>query len=163
MKQQCHISFIYLSWLILACGMIFYLFKGNYLQAGVWVIFIALFLWLYVRYFPAISRYMGYGSVEDQSAKQLDHTNANVTLYTGMGCPFCPIVKSRLKELQSKMGFRLKEIDATLKPNLLISKGIRALPVVEIGDVQLIGNATSEQLAKFIIENTTPVQKTSPA
>ncbi len=68
MKQQCHISFVYASWLILAGGLIFYVFRGEYLQACFWVFFIAVFLRLYVRYFPSLSRLMGYGSVEDQSA-----------------------------------------------------------------------------------------------
>jgi len=96
---------------------------------------------------------MGYGSVADQPAKNLRRTNTKVTLYTGVGCPFCPIVKRRLTELQSKMGFELNEIDVTFKPELLIAKGIRALPVVEIGKSQWIGNATSEQLANFIRGN----------
>jgi hypothetical protein len=38
----------------------------------------------------------------------------------------------------------------TLKPDLLVSKGIKALPVVEIGDTHRTGNATSEELAAFI-------------
>jgi predicted DsbA family dithiol-disulfide isomerase len=93
---------------------------------------------------------MGYGSVADQAAKDVGSSSAKVVLYTGIGCPFCPLVKRRLSELQLKMGFELKEIDITFKPDLLISKGIRALPVVEVGKVQWIGNATSEQLADFI-------------
>ena len=48
------------------------------------------------------------------------------------------------------MGFKLKEIDVTLKPDLLISKGIKALPVIEVGKNKLTGNATSEQLALLI-------------
>jgi glutaredoxin len=153
MKQQCNISYVYGSWLILICGLIFHLFRGNYVQAGLWVFFIVICLWLYVRYFPSISRYMGYGSVEDLQPKNIRPVKTNVTLYTGLGCPFCPIVKKRLKELQLKMGFDLKEIDITLRPELLIQKGIRALPVVEVGKAHWVGNATSEQLATFITQN----------
>jgi Glutaredoxin and related proteins len=158
MKQQCHISFVYGSWFILLCGLIFHLVQGNYLQAGLWVFFIVLCLWLYIRYFPSISRYMGYGSVEDHLPKNIQRTKTNVTLYTGWGCPFCPLVKYRLKELQPKMGFDLKEIDVTLKPELLINKGIRSLPVVEVGEARWVGNATSEQLATFIITHIFPTQ-----
>jgi glutaredoxin len=153
MKQQCHISFVYGSWFILLCGLIFYVIKGDYLQACFWVFFIVLFLWLYVRYFPSLSRYMGYGSVADQPAKDIQQINTKVFLYTGLGCPFCPLVKRRLIELRSKMGFELNEIDVTLKPDLLISKGIRALPVVEVEKAHWVGNATSEQLATFIKSN----------
>ena len=113
MKQQCHISFVYGSWLVVVCGIIFYLIRGNYVQAALWILFIPLFLWLYVRYFPSISRFMGYGSVEDRPATVVTPVAGNVTFYTGLGCPFCPIVKRRLKELQSKMSFELREVDVS--------------------------------------------------
>jgi len=153
MKQQCHIGVVYGSWLVLIGGLIFYLMRGNVLQAVLWVGFIALFLWLYVRYFPSLSRFMGYGSVADQPAKDVRLSKGKVVLYTGIGCPFCPLVKRRLSELQSKMGFELSEIDVTLKPDVLIAKGIRALPVVEVAEARWVGNATSEELATFIATN----------
>ena len=155
MKQQCNIAFIYGSWFILLCGLVFYLIQGNVLQAVLWVFFIALFLWLYVRYFPSISRFMGYGSVADQQATNVQPSHVKVIFYTGLGCPFCPLVKRRLHELQSRMGFELSEIDITLKPDVLIAKGIRALPVVEVAEARWVGNATSDQLATFIASNAT--------
>ncbi len=157
MKQQCHISFVYGSWLILFCGFLFHLIRGDILQAVLWVCFVAFFLWLYVRYFPSLSRYMGYGSVADQPAKDIQPSNTRVVLYTGLGCPFCPLVKTRLNELRPKMGFELSETDVTLQPNLLIAKGIRALPVVEVGGARWVGNATSQQLASFILSNTAKI------
>jgi Glutaredoxin-like domain (DUF836) len=157
MKQQCHISFVYGSWLILVCGFTFYIIQGRYLQAGFWVFFTALFLWLYVRYFPKLSRYMGYGSVADQPAKNTQPINTKVFLYTGIGCPFCPLVKKRLVELSVKMGFELIEIDVTFKPDILKAKGIRALPVIEVAKALWVGNATSEQLATFIRSSAVPI------
>lgn len=154
MKQQCHIFFVYGSWLILACGVLYWLSQGHILQAVLWACFIALFLWLYVRYFSSLSRYLRYGSVADQPATNVQRSNAKVILYTGLGCPFCPLVSKRLNELQSTMGFELTETDVTLKPDLLIAKGIRALPVVEVGEARWVGNATSQQLASFIISHT---------
>ncbi|HVN48759.1 MAG TPA: hypothetical protein VMU30_08060 [Bacteroidota bacterium] len=56
-------------------------------------------------------------------------------------------------ELQTKMGFQLQEFDVTLKPDVITSKGIRALPVIEINGQFHVGNATSEQLVAFITEN----------
>jgi glutaredoxin len=153
MKQQCHVFFVYGSWLILLCGFVYFVIQGNLLQAVVWVCFVALFLGLYVRYFSVVSRFMGYGSVRDQPAKDIQPSNAVVMLYTGAGCPFCPLVKRRLKELQPKMGFELIEKDVTLKPGVLIAKGIRALPVIEVAEARWVGNATSEQLATFIAAN----------
>jgi glutaredoxin len=107
-------------------------------------------MWAYIRYFPSVSSIMGYGSVADTPPASVQTSNADVVLYTGIGCPFCPLVKTRLVELRSKMGFRLREIDVTFRPELLIAKGIKTLPVVEIGSVHRVGNATSEELAAFI-------------
>ena len=153
MKQQCHISFVYGSWMILVGGLLFHLYRADYVQAFLWVVFIAAAMALYVRYFPSLARYMGYGSVEDNQPREVRKSEAKVLLFTGSGCPFCPIVKRRLNELQQRMGFQLDEIDVTFRPDLLIKKGIRALPVVEVGGTDWIGNATSEQLAAFIAEH----------
>ena len=155
MKQQCHIAFVYGGGLILLGGMVFHLLQGDVLQAVLWVGFVALFLWLYARYFPSLSRVMGYGSVADQPATELRPANARVTLYTGLGCPFCPLVKQRLNNLRAKMGFELNVIDVTLVPGVLIAKGIRSLPVVEVAEARWVGNATREQLAAFIAANAT--------
>ena len=154
MKQQCNISFVYGSWIILLAGFIFWIYERNIVQAFVWVGFVSLFLWLYVRYFPKVSTLMGYGSVADVPAKDIQRSATKVVLYTGVGCPFCPLVRQRLKELQSKIGFELAELDVTLRPQLAIAKGIRALPMVEVGGAQWIGNATSQQLADFISQHT---------
>jgi glutaredoxin len=156
-KQQCYIAFVYGSWIILLGGFIYFLIRGDILGGVFWVVFIALFLWLYVRYFPAVSKIMGYGSVADQPATEIQPSKAKVTLYTGVGCPFCPLVKRRLQDLQTKMGFELEEKDVTLKPDLVVAKGIRALPVIEIGEVRWVGNATSEQLARFVANESIPV------
>jgi glutaredoxin len=151
MKQQCHISFVYGSWIVLLIGLAFYLFRGSVVQAVVWVFFVGLFLWLYVKYFPSLAKFMGYGSVADKPAGNVQSSKASVILYTGVGCPFCPIVKKRLTELQTRMGFEFSEIDVTLKPDLLIKKGIRALPVIEVADALRVGNGTSEEIAEFIL------------
>lgn len=161
MKQQCHISFIYLNWVIFVGGLVLYLAKGDYVQTVLWLVTVPLILWAYIRFFPSISRYIGYGSVEDQPTNHVTPAATNVIIYVGLGCPFCPIVKTRLQELQVKMGFVLTCVDVTLKPELLISKGIRALPVVEVGEKKLVGNATSEQLARLIAEHVVPPPATS--
>jgi glutaredoxin len=142
---------VYGSWIVLLIGLAFYLFRGSVVQAVVWVFFVGLFLWLYVQYFPSLAKFMGYGSVADKPANNPKSSKASVVLYTGLGCPFCPIVKKRLTDLQAKMGFELSEIDVTLKPDLLIKKGIRALPVIEVADALRVGNGTSEEIAEFIL------------
>ena len=150
MKQQCHIAFIFLSWIIYLGGMIFLIWRGFYVHAFAWLFFAPLFQWAYVHFFPKLSQYMGYGSIEDKPALLVEKRDIQVTLYTGLGCPFCPVVKERLIKLSSRMGFQVKDVDVTLKPGVLLAKGIRALPVIEVGENRLTGNLTSEQLARFI-------------
>ena len=155
MKQQCYLAMIYLNWIVLVGGLCFLIFKGSYVLALVWLVLIPLAMWAYVRIFPSVSQFMGYGRIEDQPAPSLTRVPAKVTLYTALGCPFCPVVKRRLMALREQMDFRLDEVDVTLKPGVLIAKGIRAVPVVEAGDRCLAGNATSAQLAE-LISRTTP-------
>ena len=78
------------------------------------------------------------------------HASVAVTYYSFLGCPFCPIVLQRLLALQKNMGFALTQIDITLKPQLLASKHIQSVPMVEVGHNRLVGNSTTEQLATLI-------------
>ena len=48
------------------------------------------------------------------------------------------------------MGFTLTTFDVTLDPQTLMTKGIMSVPVVEVGDHRLVGNSTTEQLARLI-------------
>lgn len=150
MKQQCSMAFIYFSWALYFGGLVFLVLRGQYVFALVWLVMTPLIQLAYVRTFPSISRYIGYGSVKDRQAEVMAKAPAKVTMYSALGCPFCPVVKQRLVALQAEMGFDLTEVDVTLKPDLLISKGIRSVPVVEVGEARIIGHATSEQLANLI-------------
>jgi glutaredoxin len=150
MKQQCYLASIYLSGAIVIAGLIFLALKGAYGVALLVLVVAPLAQWAYIRTFPAISPYLGYGRVEDQPAQAGGRAPTTVTLYTAVSCPFCPLVKQRLLALQAEMGFDLHEVDVTLKPDLLMSKGIRAVPVVEVGEQRVVGCATSEQLATVI-------------
>ncbi len=150
MKQQCPMIFIYLSWAIYIGGLLFFAFNGQYLFALFWLIWLPIVQLVYIRSFPRISRYLGYGRVEDEPVEKVAQTNGRVVLYTALGCPFCPLVERRLDALQKKMGFTLEKVDVTLKPDLLTSKGIRAVPVVEVGERKIMGNATTRQLAQLI-------------
>ena len=88
--------------------------------------------------------------MDDQIPQRTETARILVTFYSFFSCPFCPIVLRRLEALQQVMDFTLKKIDVTLKPQMLVSKGIRSVPVVEVGDKRLVGNLTTAQLAEFI-------------
>ena len=102
--------------------------------------------------FPRISKWLGYGSVEDVAIEPTPKIKVSsiVTLNTANVCPFCPIVKQRLIELQSNLDFKLNEVDITFKPNLIKEKGFRSVPVIEMDGEYWFGNATSVQLLSFL-------------
>ena len=95
---------------------------------------------LYVRWFPNISQSIGYGSVADTpaAAGATSGTLPGVTLYTANVCPFCPIIRRRLGELQRQSGFEVREIDVTFRPEIVRAKGLRSVPVLEANG-QLLG------------------------
>lgn len=151
MKQQCSMAFIYLSWALYLGGIAFFAVRGDLLMAAVSLGVLPLGQLGYVRYFPLLSRFLGYGSVQDRPAGALAPAKpTRVTLYTAFGCPFCPIVKRRLEALQGRLGFELVGVDVTARLDLLTAKGIRSVPVVEVGEALVVGNATSEQLARLV-------------
>ncbi len=150
MRQQCHLAFIYASWLIYLGGLGWLLWRGHYLVALCWLILTPLVQWGYMRVFPSISSLMGYGRVDDQQPPAVTQAPVSVILYTALGCPFCPLIEQRLEALRQSMGFRLEKIDVTLRPELVASKGIRSVPVVEVGERLLTGLATTSQLAALI-------------
>jgi glutaredoxin len=106
----------------------------------------------YIRIFPQISQWLGYGTVNDVTVEPpRQHAGVSkVTLYTANVCPFCPIVRQRLADLEGKLGFELSEVDVTFQPGLPKEKGIRSVPVVETAGRLWIGNATTAQIVSFL-------------
>jgi glutaredoxin len=158
MKQQCHLAAIYLNWLVLVGGFGYLLFTRHFGLAVAALAALPLGMAIYIRVFPSIAQAMGYGKVDDKSpqdaegpALQRNTTAVTVTLYTALGCPFCPIVEKRLQALRESMNLEIESIDVTARPDLLASRHIRAVPVVEIGERRIQGNATTEQLANLIL------------
>ncbi len=152
MKQQCYLVNVWFTWLglpLLAVAMGMY--AGWW--AGVFVLAVGIFAQvLYIRIFPSVSRWLGYGSVEDEPAVAPHKGNGvtKVTLYTANVCPFCPIVRQRLANIQREMGFVVEEVDVTFRPELIKAKGFRSVPVIEANGKYWVGNATSAQLVEFL-------------
>lgn len=143
---------VWLTWLGLpALAIILGIMQGW--LASLFILIIGVFAQIiYIKVFPKISRLLGYGSVEDVGADSAQKIKvpSKVILYTANVCPFCPIVKQRLMELQKNLKFQLEEVDITFKPNLIKEKGFRSVPVIEKDGTYLIGNATSFQLIAFL-------------
>jgi glutaredoxin len=150
MKQQCHISMIYLSWALYLGGLAASAWYSYWALGAFWLVTAPVIQWLYIRKFPSLSATMGYGRIIDEPARTISPTPAKVTLYTALGCPFCPLIEQRLKSLQRTMNFSLEEIDVTLRPDLLASKGIRSVPVVEVLGRFLFGLVSTKDLAAAI-------------
>jgi len=107
---------------------------------------------LYVRWFPHLSRWMGYGSVADTPAPTGTPASPlpRVTLYTANVCPFCPILRRRLIELQRQTPFELEEVDVTFRPEIVRAKGLQSVPVLEADGRLLVGNRTSAEIVEFL-------------
>ena len=153
-RQKCTVLSLYVSGavgvILYAAGAVFVVYKDHWIEFLLWLVLLPSLKWAYLRFFPRISRWTSYGRVDDKLPSSVRRAPVEVTYYSLLGCPFCPIVERRLKALQKEMSFRLTKIDLTLKPQVAASKGIRSVPVVEVGNDRLVGNATTEQLAQLI-------------
>jgi glutaredoxin len=167
MEQRFHIGMIWLTWigvplLAVLAGLRTGLVAGFLLGivAGLGVLGIGIVAQvLYLRWFPHLSGWMGYGSVADTAAESgpLANPAPHVTLYTASVCPFCPIMRRRLAELQRHNRFEVQEIDVTFRPEIVRAKGLRSVPVLEANGQFLVGNATSAQIAQFLsVSGTVP-------
>ncbi|HTX38965.1 MAG TPA: glutaredoxin family protein [Bryobacteraceae bacterium] len=150
MKQQCHISMIYLSWAFYLGGLAALAWYSRWLFGAAWLVMVPAAQWLYIRKFPSLSAGMGYGPITDQPAAALPPAPVKVTLYTALGCPFCPLLEQRLDTLRKNMNFSLEKIDVTLRPDLLASKGIRCVPVVEVNGRFLTGLISTRDLVEAV-------------
>ncbi len=152
MKQQCYLAMVWLTWLGLPLLAVLVALRAG-VVAGVLVLALGIVMQpLYIRWFPRISTWLGYGSVADTPAATFptDTVLPSVTLYTAGVCPFCPIVRRRLVELQRHSRFEIREIDVTFRPEIVRSKGLTSVPVLEANGHLLVGNATSAQIADFL-------------
>ena len=155
-EQQCNVVGLAVSWIGYAAGLGYFSYERQWVVALLWMVGVPSLRWAMFHFFPHISRFLGYGRIVDKFALiPPPHANPRaapvaVNFYSFFSCPFCPIVLARLQALQKQMGFVLKTFDVTLNPQTLMTKGIRSVPVVEVGDHRLVGNSTTEQLAKLI-------------
>ena len=152
MEQRCHLAMVWLTWLGLPLLAALVGLRTG-VVAGLAVLAVGVVAQvLYVRWFPHISRSMGYGSVADSPAAAVptSWTLPGVTLYTASVCQFCPIIRRRLAELQRQSSFEVREIDVTFRPEIVRAKGLRSVPVLEANGQLLVGNATSAQISEFL-------------
>jgi len=155
-EQQCDVAGLAFSWIGYAAGLGYFSYRHEWVVALLWMAGVPILRWAMYQVFPHLSRFLGYGRIVDKFAPiPPQHANpraapVTVNFYTFFSCPFCPIVLARLQALQEQMGFILKTFDVTLKPQTLMTKRIRSVPVVEVGDRRLVGNSTTEQLVGLI-------------
>jgi glutaredoxin len=155
-EQQCNVVGLALSWIGYAAGLGYFGYQHQWIVALLWMVGLPILRWAMYQFFPLLSRFLGYGRIVDKFAPiPPQHASpraapVTVNFYTFFSCPFCPIVLARLQALQEQIGFVLKTFDVTLKPQTLMTKGIRSVPVVEVADRRLVGNSTTEQLVGLI-------------
>jgi len=153
MEQRCHLAAVWLTWLGLPLLAIVVGVRVGWEAAGAVLLVGVVAQILYIRWFPSVSRWIGYGSVDDVPAAPASVSAGRlprVTLYTANVCPFCPILKRRLAELQRHSPFEVEEVDVTFRPDVIRARGLRSVPAIEANGRLLVGNATSAQLADFL-------------
>jgi glutaredoxin len=143
---------IYLSWVVYLGGLAVSIWYSHWAIAAGWLVAAPAAQWLYIRKFPGMSPAMGYGCITDEAAETVAPAPVKVTLYTALGCPFCPLLEERLETLRKTAGFALEKIDVTLRPDLLSSKGIRSVPAVEVRGRVLFGLVSTKDLAAAIAQ-----------
>lgn len=74
-----------------------------------------------------------------------------VTLFTKPGCGLCDEVKAELDSLQPLFPHQLSEVDITQDSELL-DKYRYTIPVVKVGDVELMAPITAVQLQQTLAE-----------
>jgi thiol-disulfide isomerase/thioredoxin len=149
-QQQCSVLGLALSWATYLAGLAFLGYERNWAGALIWLVLVASIRLALFRYFPSVSRFLGYGRVDDKLPAHVNRAPVAVTFYSFFSCPFCPIVLQRLEALQKKMDFTLEKIDVTFSPQILMRKQIQSVPVVEVYGNRVVGNATTEELAGLI-------------
>jgi thiol-disulfide isomerase/thioredoxin len=152
MKQQCHISMIYLSWAVYLGGLLGLFWYSRWALGVGWLVAAPVVQWLYMRKFPSLSAGMGYGPITDEAVEAAVPAQEKVRLYTAFGCPFCPLIEQRLDALQKTMGFSLEKIDVTLRPDLLTAKRIRSVPAIEVRERFFFGLMSTKDLAAAIAQ-----------
>ena len=153
MKQECKLSSVRAMWMaVLIVVPMLAVTRGW--PAAVFVVMVGVLIQIgYVRNFRHVSQWLGFGSVDDvRPAHHATSANAipHVTLYTAIGCPFCPLVRQRLHDLQQELWFAFDERDVTFRPAKLRDCGIRSVPAIEVDGRFLVGNATSDALVTFL-------------
>jgi glutaredoxin len=149
-EQQCNVLGLALSWLGYLAGLIYFAYERSWVGGAIFLVLVPCLRWVLFHFFPSVSRFLGYGRVDDQVPERPNPSRVAVTFYSFFSCPFCPIVLRRLEALRQTMDFTLEKIDVTFKPQMIVNKAIRSVPVVEVGGRRLVGNVTSAQLADFI-------------
>jgi glutaredoxin len=162
-ELSCTMWSLYVPLLAYAFGLALFVYTRNVLGVVLWLVVAPSLKWAYIRLFPRISHLWGYVRVEDKAPAHTSKSQALVNYYSFVGCPFCPIMEQRLEALRKEMGFTLNRIDVTLKPQVLMAKGIRSVPVVEVGENRLVGHATTEQLVELIERSQVPALEAVPA
>jgi glutaredoxin len=155
-KQSCTMWSLYVPLFAYLFGLAFFVYQRSVIGTVLWLVVTPCLKWAYIHYFPRIAHLRGYTHVDDRLPPHIGKSAVEVNYYSFVGCPFCPIMEQRLNTLQKEMGFTLNKIDVTLKPQILMNKGIQSVPVVEVGENRLVGHATTEQLVELIERSQTP-------
>jgi hypothetical protein len=90
--QQCNVLALALGWLGYFGGIIYFVYQRSWIVGALFVVLIPCVRWVLFHFFPTLSRFLGYGRVDDQFPESTNTSRVVVTFYSFFSCPFCPIV-----------------------------------------------------------------------
>lgn len=93
-KQECTVQSLYLSGvmfvIIYPLGLAYFAFEANWPVFAAWLIFLPCLKWTYLRFFPRIAKWKGYGSVEDKLPANVKKARVEVTYLLASGLSVLP-------------------------------------------------------------------------
>lgn len=119
---------------------------------AVWIVFLPIWIWAAPRLRLIYTEWSNRNRPEERvpAMPAAVAPATEVTVYTGLGCPYCLLVLRRLERLQGAVAFKLNIVDLTLHAQLAAEKSIASVPVVEVRGERIVGNASVEQLLRLI-------------
>jgi glutaredoxin len=136
---------------IYAAGL-FDLWHQGGVALAVWIVFLPACIWAgpYLRLIFTVWWNRNRPEERIPATRAVAAPATKVTVYTGLGCPYCLLVLRRLERLQAAVAFELNIVDLTLHAQLAAEKSIASVPVVEARGERIVGNASVEQLLRLI-------------
>jgi hypothetical protein len=146
MKQQCTLTNLYFGLLMFAIlyagGVVFFAYRDNWPILVLWLPLLPCARWVGLWFSPLISKWRGQGPVDDKLPSSVTTAHVEVAFYSSERLSFLHDRETASGTFAKGDGFHAHED----RPYFQTTGSV---PVVEVGKERLIGNATTELLARL--------------